>query len=96
MGKFVVRRGKELRQDLSDDNDDNKFPWGEVLAWVGDKLLTVCPDARLRDNMLVLIVAFPALGLAFAPLLTTSLLESAASKRRVPIILPWLIVSPGC
>ncbi len=48
---------------------------------MGDKLLTVCLDAGSRDNMSVLIVAFPASGLAFMPLLSTSLLESVASKK---------------
>jgi hypothetical protein len=54
---------------------------GEVLARVGDKLLTACLDAGSRDDMSVLMMAFPALGLAFVPLSTTSLLESAASRK---------------
>jgi serine/threonine protein phosphatase PrpC len=84
VGRIVTRRIEELRQDsIDDDNNDNKFLWGEVLARVGDKLLTMCLDAGSRDNISVLIVAFPALGMAFAPLWTTSLSELVASKKEV-------------
>ena len=64
----------------SGDDDDGVFLRGEVLAWVGDKLLTACLEARLRDNMSVLIVAFPALGLTYTltSLSSTSLSESEA------------------
>jgi serine/threonine protein phosphatase PrpC len=81
VGKFVARRIKELQQDLSNDDDDDEFLWGEVLARVGDKLLTTCLNTGLRDNMSVLIVAFLELGLAFAPLSSTLLLELVASKK---------------
>ena len=52
----------------------------KVLARVGDKLLTTCLEAGSRDNMSVLIVVFPASGLAYTPtsLLSTSLSESEA------------------
>ena len=80
VGEFVARRAKERRHS-SDDNDDKEFPRGEVLARVGEKLLTVCLKAGSRDNMSVLIVAFPASGLASTPLSSTSFSESAALKR---------------
>jgi serine/threonine protein phosphatase PrpC len=80
VGKFVVRRFEERRHS-SDDDDDDEFPRGEVLARVGEELLTACLKAGLRDNMSVLIVAFPASGMASAPLSSTSFLESAALKR---------------
>jgi hypothetical protein len=66
---------------LSDNDDNDEFPWGEVLAWVGDKLLTSMPQRWIEDNMPVLIVAFLASGLAFAPLLSTLLSELLASKK---------------
>jgi hypothetical protein len=82
VGGFVAGCVKEIRQGSSnDDKNDDKFPWGEVLVWVGDKLLTTCLDTGSRDNMSVLIVAFPASGMAFTPPLSTPLLESAASKK---------------
>ena len=64
----------------SSGDDDGVFLWGEVLAQVGDKLLIACPEAGLRDNMSVLTVALPALGLAYTPtsLSSTLLLESEA------------------
>ena len=47
---------------------------------MGDELLTACLEAGLRDIMSVLIMAFPALGLAYMSmsLLSTLLLESEA------------------
>jgi hypothetical protein len=81
VGGFMAGRVKELRQDSSDDNDDDKFPWGEVLARVGDKLLTACLDTGLKDNMSVLIVAFPASGLAVVTPSSALLSESAAPKK---------------
>ena len=64
---------------LSGDND-SIFLRGEVLTRVGGELLTTCLEAGLRDNMSVLIVAFPASGLAYTStsLSSTSLLESEA------------------
>ena len=78
MGEHVVRSVKEMRG--SSGNDDGIFLWGEVLARVGDKLLTTCLEAGSRDNMSVLIVAFPASGLAYTPtsLSSTSMSESEA------------------
>ncbi len=60
MGEHVVRRVKEMRG--SSGNDDGIFLRGEVLARVGDKLLTTCLEAGSRDNMSVLIVAFLCIG----------------------------------
>ena len=80
MGEFVARRF-EKRQHSSDDDDDEEFPRGEVLAWVGEELLTACLKAKSRDNMSVLIMAFPASGMASTPLSSTAFLESAALKR---------------
>jgi serine/threonine protein phosphatase PrpC len=98
VGGFVVGCVKELQQDSSDDDndDDDKYPRGEVLAWVGDKLLTACLDAGSRDNMSVLIMAFPASGLAIVTPSSALLSELAAPKRRVPITSPWSKLSPGC
>jgi serine/threonine protein phosphatase PrpC len=46
MGGFVAGYVEELWQDLSNNDDDNnKFPRGEVLTRVGDKLLTLCLNA---------------------------------------------------
>ena len=47
---------------------------------MGDKLLTPCLEAGLRDNMSVLIVVFPVSRLAYTPtsLSSTSLMESEA------------------
>jgi hypothetical protein len=36
---------------LSNNDNDDKFPQEEVLARVGDKLLTACLDIRSRDNI---------------------------------------------
>jgi serine/threonine protein phosphatase PrpC len=80
VGEFVARRVEE-RRDSGDDDDDDEFPRGEVLARVGDELLTACLKAGSRDNMSVLIVAFPASGLASTPLSNTSFSESTALKR---------------
>ena len=81
VGKFVVRHAKE-RHGLS-GNNNGLFLWGEVLPPGGGKLLNACLEAGSRDNMSVLIVAFPASGLAYTPTLlpSNSLLESAALKR---------------
>ena len=61
-------------------NNNGVFLRGEVLTWVGDKLLTACLELGSRDNMSVLIMVFPASGLAYTPmsLLSTLLLESEA------------------
>ncbi len=74
-------RATTTRRHSSDDDNDDKFPRGEVLAWVGDKLLTACLDAGLRDNMSVLIVAFPASGLAVVTPSSASVSELAAPKK---------------
>ncbi len=78
MGKLVARRVEEMRGSSGDD--DGIFLRGEVLAWVGDKLLTACLETGSRDNMSVLILVFPVLGLAYTPtsLSSTSLSESEA------------------
>jgi hypothetical protein len=78
VGELVARRVEEIQG--SSGVDDGVFLRGEVLARVGDELLTACLEAGSRDNMLVLIVAFPALGLTYTPtsLSSTSLLESEA------------------
>ncbi len=81
VGRFVVGRIDQLRRDSSDDNNDEEFPWGEVLAWVGDKLLTACLDAGSRDNMSVLIVAFLASGLTVTTPLSALLSELAEPKK---------------
>ncbi len=65
VGKFVVRHAKE-RHGLS-GNNNGLFLWGEVLPPGGGKLLNACLEAGSRDNMSVLIVAFPASGLAYTP-----------------------------
>ena len=82
VGEFVARRVEE-RRGSSGDDDDGVFLRGEVLARVGDELLAACLEAGSRDNMSVLIVAFPASGLACTPtpLSSTSLTESKALKR---------------
>ena len=80
VGEFVARRFEERRHS-SDDDDDEEFPRGEVLARVGEELLTACLKAGSRDNMSVLIVAFQASGMASTPLSSTSFSESAALKR---------------
>ena len=82
VGEFVARRVEE-RRGSSGDDDDGVFLRGEVLARVGDELLAACLEAGSRDNMSVLIVAFPASGLACTPtpLSSTSLTESEALKR---------------
>jgi hypothetical protein len=69
---------KELRGSSGDDT--GLFLWGEVLAGVGDKLMTTCLEAGSRDNLSVLIVACPASGLAYTPtsLSSTLLSESEA------------------
>ena len=78
MGRFLARRVEEMRG--SSGNNDGVFLRGEVLVQVGDKLLTACLEAGSRDIMSVLIVTFPALGLAYTPtsLSITLLLESEA------------------
>ncbi len=78
VGGFVAGHVEELRRDSSDDDDDDEFPQGEVLAQVGDELLTACLDAGSRDNMSVLIMAFPASGLAIMTPSSASLSELAA------------------
>ena len=75
VGEFVTRRVDERR--LGANNGDR----GEVLARVGDELLAACLNAGSRDNMSVLIVAFPGSGLTSRPLAKTSMLETAALKR---------------
>jgi hypothetical protein len=47
----------------------------------GQTILTACLSAGSRDNTSVLIVAFPALGLAFVTLSITLLSELVASKK---------------
>ncbi len=81
VGGFVAGRVEKLRQGPRDDEDDDKFLQGEVLARVRDKLLTTCLDAGLRDNMSVLIVAFAASGLAAVTPSSASLSELAAPKK---------------
>jgi serine/threonine protein phosphatase PrpC len=77
VGEFVTRRVEERRCS----NNDDEFLRGEVLARVGDELLAACLNAGSRDNMSVLIVAFPASCLVSALLSSASLSELAASKR---------------
>ena len=60
VGKFVTRRVNEEMHKLNSRSDR------EVLASVGDDLLAACLEAGSRDNMSVLIVAFPASGQAHA------------------------------
>ncbi len=52
-----------------------------MLAHVGDKLLTACLDSGSRDNMPVLIMAFPASGLAVVTPLSALLSELAALNK---------------
>lgn len=75
VGEFVARRVAERLDEVSSINTKNNknTVQGEVLARVGDDLLALCLDKKSRDNMSVLIVAFPASGL------TTS--ESSLSAR---------------
>ena len=81
VGEFVARWVEERRDSSDDDDDDDEFPRGEVLARVGDELLTACLKAGSRDNMSVLILAFPASGLASMPLSSASFSESVALNR---------------
>jgi serine/threonine protein phosphatase PrpC len=74
VGDFVARRVDKRRNDANNGNR------GEVLARVGDELLAACLIAGSRDNMSVLIVAFPGSGLASLPLSKTSMLEMAELK----------------
>jgi hypothetical protein len=62
---------------------------GEVLASVGDDLLAICLDAGSRDNMSVLIVAFPASGLAHVDLplcVTPSLATIGNNSNPLPVV----------
>jgi len=77
-GEFVAGRVEEHQRGA---NNVSEFPRGEVLARVGDELLAACLNAGSRDNMSVLIVAFPASGLSSAPLSSASMSELAALKR---------------
>lgn len=71
---FVARRVDERRRGA------NNGKRGEMLARVGDELLADCLKAGSRDNISVLIVAFPVSGLASLPLSKTSMLEMAELK----------------
>ena len=66
VGEFVARRVAERLDEVSSIHNkikNNNTVQGEVLARVGDDLLALCLEKKSRDNMSVLIVAFPASGL---------------------------------
>lgn len=76
VGTFVTRRVNEEMHNLNSRSDR------EVLASVGDDLLAACLEAGSRDNMSVLIVAFPASGQAHAhPLCVTPSLATIGNVR---------------
>ena len=82
VGTFVTRRVNEEMHKLNSRSD------GEVLASVGDDLLAACLEAGSRDNMSVLIVAFPASGLAHVHFLcvTPSLATIGNNSNPLPVV----------
>lgn len=83
VGTFVARRVKEEMQNLNSSSGCNELLplHGELLASVGDDLLAACLEAGSRDNMSVLIVAFPASGLAHVhPLCVTPSLATIGNN----------------
>jgi serine/threonine protein phosphatase PrpC/ankyrin repeat protein len=83
VGTFVTRRVNEEMHKLNSRSD------GEVLlASVGDDLLAACLEAGSRDNMSVLIVAFPASGLAHVHTLcvTPSLATIGNNSNPLPVV----------
>lgn len=79
VGTFVTRRVNEEMHKLNSKSD------GEVLASVGDDLLAVCLDAGSRDNMSVLIVAFPALDVDLL-CVTPSLATIGNNSNPLPVV----------
>ena len=75
----VKNEQSELKASRQNDLPDNNVK-DEVLARVGDDLLTACLDKGSEDNMSVLIVALPASGI------NSSLSVAASNNANVSVV----------